>query len=113
MPVVGLAFIVVVVLLLVLRGSSPPVGYDVSYPQCSGSYPPNVLFGVVGVNGGLAHDANPCLGEELRWAQEAPGQEAPSSHPCPFTSTPGTPALTSRNGPRAAIRRHTAPVTAC
>jgi hypothetical protein len=74
---VGLAFIVVVVLLVVLSGSSPPTGYDASYPQCSGSYPTNVLFGIVGVNGGLAHDANPCLGGELRWARDAPGQKRP------------------------------------
>ena len=61
-----LVVVVVVVLLVVLGGSSQPAGYDVSYPQCSGSYPTNLLFGVVGVNGGLAHDANPCLGGELR-----------------------------------------------
>ncbi len=72
-----LVAVVVVVLLVVLGGSSPPAGYDVSYPQCSGSYPTNQLFGVVGVNGGLAHDANPCLGGELRWAQDAPGQKRP------------------------------------
>ncbi len=74
---VVVAFTVVVVLRAVLGGSSPPTGYDVSYPQCSGPYPSSVLFGVVGVNGGLAHDANPCLAEELRWAQDAPGQERP------------------------------------
>ena len=74
---VVLAAVVVVALLVVLGGSSPPTGYDTSYPQCSGSYPTNVLFGVVGVNGGLAHDANPCLGGELRWARDAPGQKRP------------------------------------
>ena len=73
----ALVVVVVVVLLVVLGGSSPPAGYDVSYPQCSESYPTNVLFGIVGVNGGLAHDANPCLGGELRWARDAPGQKRP------------------------------------
>jgi hypothetical protein len=76
-PAVVLIVVVVVVLLVVLGRSSPPAGYDVSYPQCSGSYPSNALFGIVGVNGGLAHDANPCLGGELRWALDAPGQKRP------------------------------------
>jgi hypothetical protein len=88
-----LGCIVVVVLLLVLRGSSPPVGYDVSYPQCSDSYPSNVLFAVVGVNGGLAHNANPCLGDELRWARGAPGQKRPKQPALSLyidTGNPGT-----------------------
>jgi hypothetical protein len=89
----ALAVVVAVVLLLVLRGSSPPAGYDVSYPQCSGSYPTNVVFGVVGVNGGLAHNANPCLGDELRWAHGAHGQERPKQPPLSLyidTGNPGT-----------------------
>jgi len=69
--------IIVVVLLLVLGGGPRPAGYDASYPQCPASYPANALFGVVGVNGGLAHNANPCLGGELRWARAAPGQKRP------------------------------------
>jgi hypothetical protein len=77
MSAVVLIVVVVAVLLVVLRGSSRAAGYDLSYPQCSGSYPTNVLFGIVGVNGGLAHDANPCLGGELRWALDAPGQKRP------------------------------------
>jgi hypothetical protein len=76
--VVGLALIVGVVLFIVISGSSPPaVGYDASSPQCSGSYPSNPLFGIVGVNGGLANNANPCLNGELRWARDAPGQKRP------------------------------------
>lgn len=76
---VALASIVVVaVLIIVISGSSSPTtGYDASYPQCSGSYPSNPLFGIVGVNGGLANSANPCLGDELHWAREAPGQKRP------------------------------------
>ena len=86
-----LACIVVVALLLVLGGSSPPAGYDASYPQCSGSYPTNLLFGVVGVNGGLAHDANPCLGGELRWARAAPGQKRPKQPPLSLYIDTGNP----------------------
>ena len=70
---------VAVVLIIVISGSSSPTtGYDASYPQCSGSYPSNPLFGIVGVNGGLANDANPCLSGELRWAHRAPGQKRPT-----------------------------------
>jgi hypothetical protein len=76
---VALALIVVVVVLVVVMSgsSSPTTGYDASYPQCSGSYPPNPLFGIVGVNGGLANNANPCISGELHWARDAPGQKHP------------------------------------
>jgi hypothetical protein len=75
--VAALAAAVAVVLVVLLQSSPAPIGYDVSYPQCSGSYPSNVLFAVVGVNGGLAHNTNPCLASEMQWAQGAPGQSHP------------------------------------
>jgi hypothetical protein len=76
LPVGALAVVVVVVLVIVLSaGSSRPAGYDISYPQCSGSYPSSPIFGIVGVNGGLAHNANPCLSDELAWARNASGQK--------------------------------------
>ena len=75
---VALAFVVVVVSIVWLSGSSPSaIGYDVSYPQCSRSYPSNPLFGIVGVNGGLASNVNRCIGGELNWARGAPGQKRP------------------------------------
>jgi len=77
---VALALVVAaaVVLTILIRGrQSPSTGYDVSYPQCSASYPSNPLFGVVGVNGGLANNANPCLSGELHWARDTPGQKRP------------------------------------
>ncbi len=91
---VGLALAVVVVVLVVVlgRGSSPTIGYDAASPQCSGSYPPNPLFGIVGVNGGLANNANPCLDGELRWARESPGQKRPEQPPLSLyinTANPG------------------------
>ncbi len=58
-------------------GSSTPTGNDISYPQCGGSFPSGQAFGIVGVNGGLANNLNPCLGpygsagassSELYWA---------------------------------------------
>jgi hypothetical protein len=78
--VVALALIVLaaVLIFVITRGSAPTIGYDVSYPQCSGSYPSNPLFGIVGVNGGLANNANPCLSRELQWARDAPGQKRPA-----------------------------------
>ncbi|HZS31590.1 MAG TPA: hypothetical protein VFA37_10055 [Gaiellaceae bacterium] len=91
---IALVVVAVVVALIVWisRGSAAPVGYDVSSPQCSGSYPSNVLFGIVGVDGGLANTANPCLGGELRWARDAPGQKRPEQPPLSLyidTSNPG------------------------
>ena len=91
--VVGLAVVVIVVVgIIAARGSSPTTGYDVSYPQCSGSYPSNPLFGIVGVNGGLANTANPCLGGELRWVRDAPGQKRLQQPPLSLyidTANPG------------------------
>jgi len=80
-PVFAVACIgvLVVVLIVLLRGSSSPtIGYDVSYPQCAGSYPSNPLFGIVGANGGLANNANRCLGGEMNWARGTPGQKRPN-----------------------------------
>jgi hypothetical protein len=85
--------IVVVVLIVALGGGpSPTTGYDASYPQCSGSYPSNSLFGIVGVNGGLANNANPCLSDELHWARGTPGQKRPQQPPLALyidTANPG------------------------
>lgn len=94
------AGIVAVVLLVVLGSSTPPSGYDVSYPQCGGSYPANVLFGVVGVNGGVAHDANPCLGEELRWARGAPGLKRPEQPSVSLYIDTGNPGAQVSQWPR-------------
>lgn len=91
----GLAVILAVVVLIVVvvtGGSSPTTGFDVSYPQCSGSSPSNPLFGIVGVNGGLANTASSCLGDELHWARAAPGQKRPEQPPLSLyidTANPG------------------------
>lgn len=93
MPAVALAFVAVVVVLIIWisGGSSPSTGYDISYPQCSGSYPSNPLFGIVGVNGGLANNANRCLSGELRWARGAPGQKSPKQPPVSLYIDTGNP----------------------
>jgi len=59
------------------KNPSTPTGNDISWPQCGGTFPSGQAFGIVGVNGGLANDPNPCLGStgtnpatsELYWAQ--------------------------------------------
>jgi hypothetical protein len=82
----------VIALIVWITGSSPAVGYDVSSPQCSGAYPSSALFGIVGVNGGFANNANPCLGDELRWARDTPGQKRPDQPPVSLylvTANPG------------------------
>ena len=54
------------------------IGYDISYPQCGSALPSGQAFGVVGVNGGLANDANGCFGGELSWALASPGLRSPA-----------------------------------
>ena len=86
----ALTVTVAVVLIIVLSGSSPSAGYDISYPQCSTSYPAT-LFGVVGVDGGYARDANPCLSGELDWARNASGQKRPNQVPLSLYIDTGNP----------------------
>ncbi|KQS71502.1 hypothetical protein ASG41_19690 [Modestobacter sp. Leaf380] len=56
------------------------LGFDVSHPQCDTPLPTGADFGVVGVNGGVATTVNPCLVDQLRWADsttgDVPGQPA-------------------------------------
>jgi hypothetical protein len=51
----------------------PPLGVDVSYPQCGEPLPTGQAFAIVGVNGGSAATTNPCLATELAWAAESIG----------------------------------------
>ncbi len=48
-------------------------GNDVSWPQCRSSLPKGQLFGIVGVNDGLANNTNPCFTTELAWANTSTG----------------------------------------
>ena len=109
----GLVVVVVVVgvaLIIALGNSLPITGYDACYPLCSGSYPSNPLFGIVGVNDGLATNANPCMSGELRWARDTPGRSARTSHPSRCTSTPLTPARTTSRTGRAAVPHRSMPL---
>lgn len=66
-------------LALALTGGSPAtaapprpaesVGIDVSWPQCGQTLPEGLAFAIVGVNNGLANTTNPCLEEQLDWAE--------------------------------------------
>jgi hypothetical protein len=58
---------------IALKLATGSIGYDISFPQCNGSFPKNAAFKIVGVNKGRAFDPNPCLGtgdgpSELQWA---------------------------------------------
>jgi hypothetical protein len=51
----------------------PPMGMDVSYPQCGKPLPAGQAFAIVGVNHGSAATTNPCLAAELAWAAGSTG----------------------------------------
>jgi hypothetical protein len=53
--------------------SGTPSGNDISYPQCGKTLPSQETFGIVGVNEGLANTTNPCLANEIAWAQNSSG----------------------------------------
>lgn len=59
------------------RAAGSTVGYDLSFPQCEVPAPLAPSFVVVGVNGGLANDPNPCLAIQLALAGTAPGLTRP------------------------------------
>lgn len=68
-----------------------PVGIDVSHPQCGRDLPEEAAFAIVGVNGGVATRANPCLAEQLEWAWESNGSvpEQPAAQLYVNTANPG------------------------
>ena len=79
--VAGFALVGVLLTLPTATGASAAstpstVGYDVSYPQCGTTLPSGGAFGIVGVNGGTAVKANPCLSTQLRWAAGSSGAVA-------------------------------------
>jgi len=49
------------------------LGNDISWPQCDGKLPNGQAFGIVGVTGGLANTTNPCLSDQLLWADGSSG----------------------------------------
>lgn len=80
-----------------VRGGSPKppsttelVGYDVSWPQCGKTLPTDFYFAIIGVNGGNAANDNPCLAEQLVWANQAKiGSNQPRVQLYVNTANPG------------------------
>ena len=86
------------------RPAPPALGFDISFPQCGGPVPNAPAFAIVGVNGGRAFSANPCLARQYIWALSAtspvqprvafymntgnPGPELSTRWPGPGTSAP-------------------------
>jgi hypothetical protein len=72
--------------------ASSTTGYDISYPQCNGSFPASPGFGIVGVNNGKPYSVNPCVGtgdgpSELQWAGMNAQFYANTADPGPTLST--------------------------
>lgn len=55
------------------EGAQGLLGNDVSWPQCGRHFPMGQAFAIVGVNNGLANTTNPCLAEQLEWAETSAG----------------------------------------
>jgi hypothetical protein len=72
------------------------VGYDVSYPQCGKTLPSGQAFGIVGVNGGLATTANPCLAAQLTWAWKSSGTVLPQPKAQLYLNTANPGAVTPK-----------------
>jgi len=83
-------------------------GYDISFPQCDGTYPRTnaYLFGVVGVTNGHAFRNNPCFASQYAWAT---GPMAPESVYLNLNEDIGTTAANGETGPYGACP----PDTAC
>ena len=66
------------------------VGYDISWPQCGKMLPTNQYFGIIGVNGGNAANTNPCLADQLVWANKSKvGSNQPKVQLYVNTANPG------------------------
>ena len=88
-------------------GSTEPApciyaGYDISYPQGSGPYPPSTqsgqfTFGIVGVTNGRAFTDNPYLGAEYKWIVDS--KLSPSIY-MNLNYPAGSSASKGQNGPK-------------
>ncbi|WP_066289184.1 hypothetical protein [Arthrobacter sp. B6] len=67
------------------EGAQSLLGNDVSWPQCNKALPKGAAFAIIGVNNGRANTTNPCLNEQLKWANaidpNGDGAENPTGQP--------------------------------
>jgi len=68
--------------------SVPPLGYDVSHPQCHRALPADGGFAIVGVTGGHPFSSNGCVGEQLAWAVRKHGHAVYVNSGFPGTGDP-------------------------
>ncbi len=66
----------------------PPLGFDVSHPQCGSALPAGGGYGIVGIARGKALTANPCLKTQLAWANSKPGHAVYLNTGYPGTGDP-------------------------
>jgi hypothetical protein len=66
----------------------PPLGFDVSHPQCGSTLPTGGGYGIVGIARGKVLTANPCLKTQLAWANSKPGHAVYLNTGYPGTSDP-------------------------
>ena len=74
---------------LASKHTASSTGYDVSYPQCNRALPRSPLFGIVGVNDGIAYSANPCAAAEYTWASRSTTTTRPKVSFYANTADPG------------------------
>lgn len=77
-------------------------GFDISWPQCSSSFPTKPVFGIVGVTDGRPDTTNGCFSAEYTWAAGA--TEALSIPPQLYVNTanpgPGDATWIGETGPK-------------
>ena len=66
----------------------PPLGYDVSHPQCGRALPAGGGYAIVAVTGGRPLSSNKCSGQQLRWASGKPGHAVYLNTGYPGTGDP-------------------------
>ncbi|WP_144714082.1 hypothetical protein [Curtobacterium pusillum] len=65
-------------------------GADVSWPQCGKALPTGAAFGVVGANGNLVNESNPCIAAQQTWAAgSAGGTNQPKAQLYMLAANPG------------------------
>lgn len=72
----------------VAAASVPPLGYDVSHPQCQRPLPADGGFAIVGVTGGHPFSSNKCVGQQLKWAVTKSGHAVYVNSGYPGTGDP-------------------------